>query len=70
MDGPCFRRILTGLGGQTSLEGKKGQNILNEGFCMGSPLYCHLEVKTAYVRVSKLRIFYVIHKIQFLLHRI
>ena len=70
MDGPCFRRILTGLGGQTSLEGKKGQNILNEGFCMGSPLYRHFEVKAAYVRVRTLRIFYTIHTIPFLLHRI
>jgi hypothetical protein len=37
---------------------------------MGSPLYRHFEVKVAYVRVRKLRIFYMIHKIKFLLHRI
>jgi hypothetical protein len=37
---------------------------------MGSPLYRHFEVKAAYVRLRKPRIFYMIHKIQFLLHRI
>lgn len=38
IDGPKLRKILTGLSGQTSLEGKKGQKVLKGGFCVASPL--------------------------------
>jgi hypothetical protein len=51
MDGPWLRKIVTGLSGQTSLEGKKGQKILKGGSYMGSPFYRYSNAKVAYVSV-------------------